>query len=240
MFGHSTSTSEGGLESVKHASCSRSTKFVLSTCTALYAVSNIVLTTLSAIAWKQTQLSARSILYAFIMIASMVTALTSGLMATRMTLHRRSSPADAVWVFKGMLFTLVLLVPLLFLGWTAPPQKLPLPERLGWEAQSFLENYHPNGISDSNTTDWTSLIEGLDELDLPNSPIRLGPFGFSGGIAGAFLLESAINGAKLVKAAVVMFHVNVFMGVLFAGVTWALVPWMGTVGFMCALEKEGI
>lgn len=55
MLGHSTSSTEGAIEKVKHASCSRSTKIALATCTALYGLSNVVLLTLSTIAWKQTQ-----------------------------------------------------------------------------------------------------------------------------------------------------------------------------------------
>ncbi|KAJ6786351.1 hypothetical protein PWT90_05136 [Aphanocladium album] len=235
MFKHSTSTSEGALESVKHASCGRSTKFVISTCTALYTVSNTVLATLSAIAWRQTQQDAskdRASLHGFIMMASIVTSLTSGLMATRMILHRRSSPADATWAFKGMLFTLVLLVPLLFIGWSALP---PPPSFTGleWQLKSLLDKPHPSETPDSTVTDWTSVIQGLDELQSPNSPIRFGPFEYTGGLAGAFILETAVTGAKLVKAAIVMFHVNIFMGLLFAGVTWALAPWMGSMSATC-------
>ncbi|KAJ4153189.1 hypothetical protein LMH87_009689 [Akanthomyces muscarius] len=50
---------------------------------------------------------------------------------------------------------------------------------------------------------------------------------FVGSIAGAFVIEAAVRSRTSVKMAIVMFHVNLIMGTLFAGIASALAPWMG-------------
>lgn len=142
----------------------------------------------------------RGALYVFIMTAAIVTTLTSGLMAVRSLLHRSSVPADHDWIFRGIFFTLVLLIPLLFVGWTSVPEQ----QLLSLDTMAHLKARADGGASDpripfpSNGTG--SLLPDIVFDHQPDS-----------GIAGAFVIEATIVGldTQIVKAAIVMFHINV-------------------------------
>lgn len=151
-------------------------------------------------------------LQSFVVMASIITSVTSCLMASRMILHRRSSPADAKWLFKGFLFTLLLLIPLLLIGWTPQPGQatslLSAGPQSGQLFQSQIDHGKQTNSSDKYN-EWSEILEALGMINPLEFPIQFAPLSYNGGFAGAFIVESAVHGAKLVKAAVVMFHINV-------------------------------
>lgn len=263
MFQHTMTPAEAVAEKAKHASCGRATRVVLSACTALYSVVHLGLFILSAVAWRQadhtTKLDdeclaqpqlcnpTRGALHAFIMMASLVCFLTTGLMATRLIFHRQSSPTDSVWIFRGILFTLVLLVPLLFVGWSTAEQSR-LPSVVINNYGDFLDvsSLLPRQETGNNSPIWDPAPPVDYDGSLPD--LSFGPR-FPGGIAGAFVIESVIAGYDVVKTSIVMLHADMYVytwltraelmfpfsviGAIVAGLALALAPIAQGVSVAC-------
>ncbi|KAM3550598.1 hypothetical protein MY1884_008172 [Beauveria asiatica] len=218
-------------------------KVVISAFVTLYSVYNFFLVILSARAWKVMQSGAaeqdralcqigllancsasHANLYGFIMIAAIAATLTSGLIAARLILQRPSIPVDSNWVFRGIFFTLLLFAPLLYLGWTVPTDLSPFFSIMLPAIFMALGDFR-----DSNEAhNITGIIDWVGNPTLASSILNSQR---AGGIVGAFVIESGIDGSKAVNSAMYMFHFTVFMGIIFAGVICALAPTIGnTVG----------
>lgn len=213
MFG-TTSTTQVLFEG-KHKSCHRITKVMLSVFTVVYSITNLAVFILSTMAWRNVQAAAsrswhactsspelcspgRGVMYAFISAVSLISFLTTGLMAARMVFHQRKNRVDAPWVFRGVFFTLLLFIPLIYIGWSEPLQTHDKNNSVNMAGLAPLFHLDHNEKNKTGT--------GVDMSFIPD--INFGPSKKFTGIVGAFVVESAVSGVKMVKATVVMVHVN--------------------------------
>ncbi|XWX01061.1 hypothetical protein V2A60_009086 [Cordyceps javanica] len=90
------------------ASSGRATRVVVTAGLALYTVSNFVLFILSTLAHRQGGSSTD--FHFFVIMATIASIVTTGLMTARSLCHRGPFIADYNWVFRGILLTLLLLV----------------------------------------------------------------------------------------------------------------------------------
>ncbi|KAJ2954994.1 hypothetical protein NQ176_g11441 [Zarea fungicola] len=152
-------------------------------------------------------------------------------MATRLIFHRQSSPTDSVWIFRGILFTLVLLVPLLFVGWsTAEQSRLPPVVINNYGDYLDVGSLLPRQETGDNAPLWVPAPPIDYDGSLPD--LFFGPK-FPSGIAGAFVIESVIAGYDVVKTSIVMFHANIVIGAIVAGLALALAPIAQGVSVAC-------
>lgn len=223
MFGHSTTTTTAATgkatdvtEPTRRTSTGKVTKLVLSSCTALYSASNLVLFILSAVSFHQARHAgkrwfncleniemcnpSRWNLHAFIMMASLIAAVTSGILAVRCLRHRRVTPLDSVTVFRTIFFTLILFVPLMFIGWS-PESAVMQPSAISaWMARQSYDK-------DNNTNSTEQGMFGGFGSEGSMPAIDFGP-GLSYGLGGAFIIESFISGFRVIKATIFLFHAN--------------------------------
>jgi hypothetical protein len=198
-------------------------KAVISACVTLYSVYNFLLVILFARAWKVTQSRAaeqdwalcqigllpycsasHANLHGFIMMAAIAAMLTSGLMAARLILQRRSIPVDLSWVFRGIFFTLVLLASPLYIGWTVPSDLSP------FLSITLLAVFR--ALGDFRDTDEAHNITGIiDWVGDPALASSILNSQSTGGIVGAFVNEAGVHGSQVVKAAILMFHITVYV-----------------------------
>lgn len=207
MFGQTAMHMEDGKV---YTACQRVTKVLLSGLTSLYSVTNFILFIMSAYAWQTAQHRSRDMancivggqsctmtrwnLYPFMTFAALIACLMSSLMALRAMSRGKSVPLDPVWLFRGMFFTLLIMTPLVFIGWTAPASAGQFPS-----GGDFLGKAHscPDGSNDCTNTP----ILGSTTWD------KLMPQHLAG-LSGTFLLESADSACMCGKPAMVLMHIN--------------------------------
>lgn len=117
-------------------------KVMLVGLTCCYGLSHIILFIMSAVAWGTAKNRAnraeclgmdpnvsprvdgcghaRWALYPFLTFGSLICSITSGIMAFRSCYHTKGAPLDAMYVFRGVFFTVLILATLVVIGWTNP------------------------------------------------------------------------------------------------------------------------
>jgi hypothetical protein len=190
-----------------HGACQRTTKIVLVSLTSLYSIVSFVLFIMSAGAWQKAYHRANNVascmvgdpncslarwaLYGFFTVAALIFSITSGLIAFRGICHRKLSPIDPVFVFRGMFFTLLIMAPLLFIGWT-PSFAAP-----SMDDDFYARSVCPDGSDDCNA----SALPGSTKWIMPTSHSLAG-------LSGTFILESTDPFSKCGKSAMIMAHVQ--------------------------------
>ncbi|KAL6901746.1 hypothetical protein GGI43DRAFT_433771 [Trichoderma evansii] len=114
----------------KHLSGHLLTYFVLS-----WSVANFVLVLFSTVAWITARIRVvsgpcsdlgvgcdftRWGFYLFAAISASISSTTAALMAFNTLLRPRNSTLDPVWVFRGVFFTLMPLMTMVYIGWSTP------------------------------------------------------------------------------------------------------------------------
>ncbi|UKZ95172.1 uncharacterized protein TrAFT101_010023 [Trichoderma asperellum] len=127
----------------KHLSSHLLIYFVLS-----WSVANFVLVLFSTVAWITARIRVvngpcnnqgvgcdftRWGFYLFTAISAAISSTTAALMALNTLLRPRNSTLDPVWVFRGVFFTLIPLMTMVYIGWSTPdkpPSILKFPRQL--------------------------------------------------------------------------------------------------------------
>ncbi|PNY23140.1 Uncharacterized protein TCAP_06911 [Tolypocladium capitatum] len=219
----------------------RLTKLILAGLVALYSVSNFVLFVLSCLAWSKAKGHVDSdncikmgfvgcgftrwALYSFMAAAALICFVSTAIMAFSSVFRSRGAAVDPLYVFRGIFFTLLLLAPVIYIGWSnlflvfddadkhraTKTHEALICEEWGRIKPEF-----------ANMHGYPAKYNACDSTVLNAGP------GF-GGLGGAFILEVADHEFLGAKAAYAMAHFNVFLGALVAGIAAALAPPTGIV-----------
>lgn len=100
-----------------------------------WSVANLILVLLSTVAWIAARIRVlhgpcqqlgvgcdftRWGFYLFAAVSAAISSTTAGLMALNTLLRPRNSTLDPVWVFRGVFFTLMPLMTMVYIGWSTP------------------------------------------------------------------------------------------------------------------------
>lgn len=195
----------------------RFSKSFLSGLVALYSVSNLILFVLSCLAWTKAKDHAASrdcnlmafvgcgftrwALYSFMAASALICFVSTAIIALSSVFRARGAAVDPLYVFRGVFFTLLLLVPIIYLGWSNLSVVLSDADAyftLKAQAAICKEWYrtHPELIPIQGDDHACNNLEGLDT-------------GVSfGGLGGAFILEVMDPDFLGAKPAFVMAHFN--------------------------------
>lgn len=143
----------------KHLSGHLLIYFVLS-----WSIANFILVLLSTVAWVTARIRVlggsclgqgigcdftRWGFYLFAALSAAISSTTAALMALNTLLRPRNSTLDPVWVFRGVLFTLMPLMTMVYIGWSTPdkpPSILKYPRQLGYLGLDDQEQLPLRGI----------------------------------------------------------------------------------------------
>lgn len=173
----------------------------------LYSISNLLLFIFACKAWTKAKQRADSIhcrfldsiecgftrwaLYTFIAAASFVCFVSTAIMSLSSWLRAKGSALDPLYIFRGVFFTLLILTPIIYLGWTG------LTLNPGHHDGKPPDTRKPSAVG--NVTDDL----GCDATSLPPPPGA-----DFGSLGGAFILEAADKTFGGAKAAYGLAHFN--------------------------------
>ncbi|KAG6030761.1 hypothetical protein E4U41_007768 [Claviceps citrina] len=192
---------------------------VLMLLVASYAVTNLILIIMSLVAYHRAKMRvsldahlprridwnmAASSLYPLIAAAATVCFLTASIMLLNMLAHAKKAALDPLYVFRGVLVTLLVLTPVVVMGWIRPSAAVSARPRngtLGTDGTGAARESHADGFL--------------------HHVVGTSCCGFVG-LTGTFLLRAVCNlpGASTV----LLSHFNVLFGAIIAGASTAMAP----------------
>lgn len=144
LFGKTSahSSSDGKPGSGNGLSSARLSKTLLIGLSSCYGICQFILFIMSAVAWSFAKKPgergecilghpdyngpaegcghSRWAIYPFITFGSLICFFTTAFMAFRATFHTQGSPLDAMYIFRGAFFTVLIMATLVLAGWTSP------------------------------------------------------------------------------------------------------------------------
>ncbi|GAB0137920.1 hypothetical protein EsDP_00006171 [Epichloe bromicola] len=166
-------------------------------------------------------------LYPFIAAAATVCFITAFFMSVNISLRAKRTAVDPLYVFRGVFFTLLVLTPVVMLGWMQPSRTVytgneiwPIPNVsypliMGEPSAWSRGNAGLVGIPDEKAMDEARVAEALRHV--------MGEvFSEFAGLTGTFILRRMINlpGASTVMLA----HFNIILGAVITGISAAMAP----------------
>ncbi|POR32144.1 Uncharacterized protein TPAR_07652 [Tolypocladium paradoxum] len=210
----------------------RLTKLILAGLIALYSVSNLVLLVVSCVAWSSAKDRADSrdctlmgfvgcgftrwALYSFIAAAALICFLITAIMALSSVFRTRGAALDPLYVFRGVFFTLLLLAPIIYLGWSNLIVVLS-------DANAYFTRKAQVAICEEWDRSKPKFSHTPDDDHVCNTRDTHTGVSF-GGLGGVFILEVMDPDFLSAKAAFAMAHFNLMLGASVAGVAAALAP----------------
>ncbi|KND92158.1 hypothetical protein TOPH_03112 [Tolypocladium ophioglossoides CBS 100239] len=194
-------------------------KLILAGLVALYSVSNLVLFVLSCVAWSKAKDHAsndcilmgsvecgftRWALYSLIAAAAMICFSITAVMAVSSVFRARGAPVDPLYVFRGIFFTLLLLAPIIYIGWSNLNVVLD-------DANAHYTMRAQEVICD----EWGRVkpefkdMQGYPDKDRACDMTDVNTGARFSGLGGAFILEVMDSNFLGTKAAFAMAHFNV-------------------------------
>lgn len=182
----------------------RPTKVTLVTCTALYSIANLILFFMSAVAWSSAKARAEAVpfavngvdtslnrwgLYPFMTFGSLVCCFTSAVMAFRSSCRIKGSPLDAKFIYRGVFYTLLVILPIVIAGWCSPLLGASNPSTVSTMACTESETGEPVCVP----TIQDKITSGLPHI---------------GSVCGTFVMETIDAGYAGPKPAMTMIHFN--------------------------------
>lgn len=205
MFSSTKKMAPTPVTAEKYAS-HRPTKVTLVTCTALYSVAHLILFFMSAVAWSSAKARANETpfsiggidttlnrwgLYPFMTFGALVCFVTSAVMTIRSSCRIKGSPLDAKFIFRGIFYTLIIILPIVIAGWTNP----------------LLGAINPSPTMTMACTEGPS-GESVCTPVTQQDNLSSGSMPHIGSVCGTFVMETFDAGYPGPKPAMTMIHFN--------------------------------
>ncbi|QPH12666.1 hypothetical protein C2857_004933 [Epichloe festucae Fl1] len=167
-------------------------------------------------------------LYPFIAAAATVCFITAFFMSVNIGLRTRKTAAvDPLYVFRGVFFTLLVLTPVVMVGWVEPSHAIYTGNEV-WptpNASYPLIMGEPSAWSRGNA----GLVGIPDEKDMAEARLAEalryamgGVFSEFVGLTGTFILRRMINLPG--ESTIMLAHFNIILGAVIAGISAAMAP----------------
>ncbi|KAG5953410.1 hypothetical protein E4U53_005697 [Claviceps sorghi] len=205
---------------------------------ASYGVTNFILFIMSLVTYHKTRQIVSTMdctlkhcyvnmatwaVYPFIAVAAAICFLTASIMFFNMVVRARNTAADPLYVFRGIIITLLVLTPIVAMGWVRPSVGIVMEKQIGEDSPgSHLPVTDKPTLWPGNTTGFIGIFAAMG-----SSEAMAGEAISYVGLTGAFLLRlaRALPGAGTVALS----HFNVLFGATIATMSAAMASPVGAV-----------